>query len=173
MAHTDSTLSPLLRVRASGAVLALTVGLALAGCSPIVPAPSNDSPGEVQPSADGPVAEAPVNETPAEPAPAPPPRAHQRTAAPRPESRCWGQARSANNQRARDRRSAPAQRRSRALAEVGTASNPCEPCESSRLRRGCRVGAGASDSSGGRLNPSNPPHERQLTTRGRGHFVGR
>src|SRR5665648_759163 len=36
-----------------------------------------------------------------------------------------GQARSANNQRARDRRSAPAQRRSRALAEVGTASNPC------------------------------------------------
>lgn len=73
MAHTDSTLSPLLRVRASGAVLALTVGLALAGCSPIVPAPSNDSPGEVQPSADGPVAEAPVNETPAEPAPAPAP----------------------------------------------------------------------------------------------------
>lgn len=69
MAHTDSMLPQLLRVRASGALLALTVGLALAGCSPIVAAPSNDSPGEVQPSADGPVAEAPVNETPAESAP--------------------------------------------------------------------------------------------------------
>ena len=71
MLRTDSTLSRLLR--ASGTALALTIGLALAGCSPIVTSPTNDSPGDVQPPADEPVADAPVDEALADPAPAPAP----------------------------------------------------------------------------------------------------
>lgn len=77
MAHVDSTLPRFLRVRASGAVLALTLTLSvvLAGCTAGTTAPNNDSPVGVQQAATepAPVATepAPVNEAPSEPEPAP------------------------------------------------------------------------------------------------------
>ena len=70
MAHTTRFR---LGIGASGAALALTVGLALAGCSPSGSTVGDDAPEEVQAPADVPEAEAPVDETPTEPEPAPAP----------------------------------------------------------------------------------------------------
>ena len=71
MTNPNSMLS-FLRKRASGAALALIIGLALAGCSTPGAAPADDSTSDVQPASDAPVAEAPVD-APVNPAPAPAP----------------------------------------------------------------------------------------------------